>query len=166
MPTRPPFCSRSCAATFRDAGRDIDNCPKNTRELLEIESWECAISGTALTVTEKNASLQFGAVQESAGETDGSVKVLKPRMAVQENDFKTLWYVCAYGTQGGFIALKLENVMNRNGFSMKAEDHKKGKFAFSYVAHTTLNDPDAVPFTFYLKTGGAEPVEAIAPSVE
>ena len=62
--------------------------------------------------------------------------------------------------------MKLENAMNRNGFSMKAEDNKKGRFAFSYIAHTTLNDPDTIPFTFYLKTDGAEPAEAIMPSVE
>ena len=35
----------TCVATIIDFGDDIDNCPKNTKELAQIESWQCAMSG-------------------------------------------------------------------------------------------------------------------------
>lgn len=151
----------SCVAKFRDLGQDIDNCPKKTKELLEIESWECKLSGTALTVTKSNAPLQFGAVDKDTGKTEDSVMILKPRLRVKPTDFKTLWYVCAYGTEGGFIAVKLENALNEAGLSMKAENGKKGRFAFSYVAYSGIDFPDAVPFTFFLKRSAKDTVEQV-----
>ena len=156
----------SCAAKFRDLGQDIDHCPKKTKELLEIESWECRLGGTALTVTRSNAPLQFGAVDEKILETEDSVMILKPRMGVKPTDFKTLWYVCAYGTEGGFIAVKLENALNEAGFSMRAENGKKGRFAFSYAAYSSVESPDEVPFTFFLKRSGKDTVEQVAFDME
>lgn len=143
----------SCTATFRDAGKDIDNCPKNARELLEIEAWECELSGMALTVTGETAVLQLGAADKSATNTAGVI--VKPRMTVHDTDFKTLWYVCTYGTEGGFIAVKLENALNEGGLSMKSEDGEKGRFAFRYMGYTSIDTPDTVPFTFYLKASEA-----------
>ena len=151
----------SCIANFRDAGRDIRNCPKHLKELLEIESWECRISGTALTVTERSAPLHFGAVDAETRGTDGSMMILKPRMEVKPSDFRTLWYVCAYGTEGGFIAVRMENALNEAGFSMKAENGKKGRFSFSYVGYLSMETPNAVPFTFFLKRNGKTAVEKI-----
>ena len=32
--------------SFSDFGEDIDNCPKNTKELKRLEGWEVKLSGT------------------------------------------------------------------------------------------------------------------------
>ncbi len=152
----------SCAAIFRDAGADIDNCPKNAKELLDIEAWECKIHGTALTVTDDSTTHILGAADETVGATDKATVAIKPRMSVDAVDFQTIWYVCAYGTTGGFIAVKLDNALNKGGFSLKTEDGKKGRFAFSYVGHTSMDAPDVVPFTFYLKAGEASAAEQVA----
>lgn len=143
--------SVSCVATYKDWGEDIDNCPKNTKEMMRVESWECKIGGTALTVTADTAANEFGAADKNAGTTDKELVIVKPRMTVKPEDFKVLWYVCPYGTEGGFVAVKLENALNKGGFSMKSSDKDKGQFAFDYTGHTSINEPDAVPFTFYLK---------------
>ena len=47
----------SCVPSFVDKGEDIDNCPKNTAELKDIESWECKASGTFVTIN--GDSMQF-----------------------------------------------------------------------------------------------------------
>ena len=141
--------SVSCAMTTRDFGSDIDNCPKNTKELLEIESYECTLSGTALTVKGDTAVSIFGAADKTTSESD--VETVQPRMTLKPEDFKTLWYVCPYGTAGGFVAIKLENALSIGGFSMQSTDKDKGKFAFNYKGYSSIEDPDKVPFTFYLK---------------
>lgn len=38
--------SYSATPTYKDYGEDIDNCPKNTKELIEVDSWEAKASGT------------------------------------------------------------------------------------------------------------------------
>ena len=37
--------------SYTDYGDDIDNCPKNTKELKKLDSWEAKMSGTFVTVT-------------------------------------------------------------------------------------------------------------------
>ena len=37
--------------SYTDLGEDIDNCPKNMKELKQLESHEVTMSGTFLTVT-------------------------------------------------------------------------------------------------------------------
>ncbi len=145
-----------CAAKYRDLGADIDNCPKNTKELLEIDSWECRMKGTALTLTEETAEMQFGASDLCTSKKDASLTLIQPRMQMTPADFKTLWYVCSYGTEGGFLAVKMTNALNRGGFSWKAQENQKGEFAFDYVGHSSIDAPNTVPFTFYLKKSGAE----------
>ena len=43
--------SASIVPTYKDYGEDVDNCPKNSKEMKMLDSVECKISGTALTIT-------------------------------------------------------------------------------------------------------------------
>ena len=42
--------------SFTDFGEDIDNCPKNMKELKQIESWEVKCSGTYVSASAENAA--------------------------------------------------------------------------------------------------------------
>ena len=141
----------TCIANYTDFGEDVDNCPKNTMELAEIESYECGISGTALTVDEDSAAFILAASDKNTGSTDKELIIYQPRMNMKTEDFKTLWYVCPYGTGEGFVAVKLENALNTGGLSMQSADRGKGTFAFSFTGYSSINDPTKVPFTFYIK---------------
>lgn len=147
--------SVTCAMTVSDFGADIDNCPKNTKELAHIDGWECRISGTALTIKDgESASVLFGA---GAVETSGDVETVTPKHAFDiDNDFKTLWFVCPYGISGGFVAIKLDNALNTGGFSLQSSDDAKGQYSFNFLGYTSIEEPTKVPFTFYLKKSDAD----------
>lgn len=155
----------SCVAFFQDHGKDIDNCPKNIRENMEISAWECKLIGTALTLTEDTALSLMGAADKTQGAAEDDALVFQARTSVYASDFKTLWYVCPYGTQGGFLAVKLENALNRGGFSWKTREDGKGRFAFEYVGHSDLSRPYAVPFTFYMKKSDSSAAQTVAVEV-
>lgn len=148
-----------CVATITDFGEDIDNCPKNTKELAQIESWECSMSGTAITV---NASV-LASLLAAADVSDGAIA---PRMKLKPEDFKTLWYVCPYGTQGGFIAIELMNALSTGGLSLQSGDKAKGQWAFSYTGYTSIDNPDEVPMKFYLKTSADAAAVNVEPTAE
>lgn len=142
-----------CTANLVDFGDDIDNCPKNTKELLEVESWECTMSGTALSVTSATIKSLLGAADVS--DTAEGIKLIKPRMTIKLEDFQDLWYVVPYGTNGGFIAIKLMNAFN-GSLSLQTEDKGKGKWAFTYRGYSTIDDPTVVPMEVYVKESAAE----------
>lgn len=151
--------SVSCVPTYSDFGADVDNCPANTKEMLRISSWSCTASGTAITLSAENA-VSFLANADHANEQ--GVDVVKPRFTVEDEDFKTLWYVCPYGTSGGFVAVKLENAINTGGLSIASENNAKGKFAFSYSGYSSIDNPQEVPFTFFLKASAEEDAQQVA----
>lgn len=144
--------SVSCAMTTSDFGSDIDNCPKNTKELLRVESWECVISGTALTLTAENVKriCNMSTVVTANGLTE-----VTPRHDVSLEDFKTMWLVCNYGTEGGFVAVKLTNALNTGGFSMNTADEGKAQFPFSFTGFSSIDNPTEVPFKFFINDGTA-----------
>jgi hypothetical protein len=147
--------SASCVATLKDFGSDIDNCPKNTMELAEIEGYECTIAGTGVTVNVASAKSMMGAADSQTSES--GVTEIAPTMTLKTEHFKTLWYVCKYGTAGGFVAVKLENALSTGGFSMQSTDREKGKYAFSYKGYSSIENPTEVPFKYYIKpSAGAE----------
>ena len=47
--------------TYIDFGEDIDNCPKNMKELKKLDSWEAKCSGTFVTVDTAAAKSLIGA---------------------------------------------------------------------------------------------------------
>ena len=143
--------------TYKDIGEDIDNCPKNTKELKKIESRDIKISGTYLTVnTARAKSLIAAADIDSADQTK-----IVPRDVLKETDFTDFWWVGDYSdknsdSNGGYIAIRLIDALSTDGFSLQSGDKAKGQFAFGYTAHYSIKDIDKVPYEMYIKSGTSE----------
>ena len=140
--------------TFSDYGEDIDNCPKNMKELKKLDSWEISMSGTYVTV-------DANAVKSLVGAADASGNKITPRNDVQLTDFTDIWWVGDYSdkngeTNGGFVAIHMMNSLSTGGFAIQSSDNGKGNFAFTYTAHYSMDAQDTVPFEVYVKAGTAE----------
>lgn len=143
--------------TFSDWGEDIDNCPKNMKELKTLESWEAMLTGNFVTVSPDSAKQLLGAADIDSTNTTKIV----PRNDLDEGDFEDLWFVGDYSDKngdanGGFIAIYMRNTLSTGGFQLKTTDKAKGQFAFEFTAHYSNTDPNTVPFEIYVKAGTAE----------
>lgn len=140
--------------TFSDYGEDIDNCPKNMKELKKLDSWEISMSGTYVTV-------DANAVKTLVGAADVSGNKITPRNDLKLTDFTDVWWVGDYSdqngeTNGGFVAIHMMNALSTGGFAIKSSDNGKGNFSFTYTAHYSMSAQDTVPFEVYVKAGTAE----------
>ncbi len=140
--------------TFSDYGEDIDNCPKNMKELKKLDSWEISLSGTYVTV-------DANAVKALVGAADVSGNKITPRNDLKLTDFSDVWWVGDYSdqngeTNGGFVAIHMMNTLSTGGFAIKSSDNGKGNFAFTYTAHYSMAAQETVPFEVYVKAGAAE----------
>lgn len=147
--------------SFSDFGEDIDNCPKNTKELKELDSWEAKLSGSFVTMDTTAAVSVIGA---AAVASDDPTKVV-PRNAVNDTDFKDIWWVGDYSDinedgssagKAGFIAIRLINALSTGGFKIQSGDKAKGAFEFEYTGHYSIKHIDTVPFELYIKAGSAD----------
>lgn len=143
-----------CVPTYKDFGEDMDNMPKGSKELKQIESWECKASGTFITVDSETAKKLFGAADVSGNK-------VTPRFTLMSEDFFDVWFVGDYSDQngeknGGYIAVKLKNALSNGGMSMQTTDREKGQFSFEFLGHTSILEPDVVPCEFYVKAGTPE----------
>ena len=145
----------NAAPTFSDWGEDIDNCPKNMKELKKLDEWEVTLTGTYVTTDTAQAKRLIGAADIDGTDT---TKII-PRNDLASADFADIWFVGDYsdknGANGGYIAIKLINALSTGGFQLKTTDKAKGNFAFTYTAHYSNADPDKVPFEVYIKDGVA-----------
>lgn len=135
--------------TFSDFGEDIDNCPKNTKELKQLEDWEVSISGTFVTMNAKAAKRLTAIADEAEGK-------ITPRRDLQLDDFQDLWWIGDYGSDnseenGGYIAIHMMNTLSTGGFQIQSTDKGKGEFAFEFTAHFSMDAQDTVPFEIYIK---------------
>ena len=143
--------------TFTDFGEDIDNCPKNMKELKKLDSWEVKLTGTFITSNTSLIALLMGAGDVGTSDT---TKVT-PRVDVASADFKDLWFVCDYSDKngennGGYCAIKIINALSTGGFSMQSADKGKAQFSFEFTGHVSMSAQTVVPFEVYLKEGTAE----------
>lgn len=147
--------------SFTDFGEDIDNCPKNTKELKVLDTWEAKMSGTLVTMDTKAATSVIGT---AAVDAEDQTKVV-PRNSVDAEDFKDIWWVGDYSDinedgssagKAGFIAIKLINALSTGGFKIQSGDKAKGTFEFEYTGHYSLEHIDTVPFELYIKAGSAD----------
>ena len=147
--------------SFSDFGEDIDNCPKNTKELKELDSWESKMSGSFVTMDTTAAVSVIGA---AAVASDDPTKVV-PRNSVNDTDFKDIWWVGDYSDinedgssagKAGFIAIRLINALSTGGFKIQSGDKAKGAFEFEYTGHYSIKHIDTVPFELYIKAGSAD----------
>lgn len=144
--------------TYSDRGEDIDNCPKNMKELKNLDSWEATLSGTFASVSASLAKTLIGAAD--ADKSDATHII--PRNDILETDFQDIWWVGDYSnlngdTNGGFCAVHLINALSTGGFQIQSTDKAKGQFAFSFTGHYSMNDQSRVPFEIFVKAGTAEP---------
>lgn len=147
--------------SFSDFGEDIDNCPKNTKELKRLDSWEAKMSGSFVTMDTTAAVSVIGTAAVASGD---QTKVV-PRNSVDANDFKDIWWVGDYSDvnddgssagKAGFIAVKLINALSTGGFKIQSGDKAKGTFEFEYTGHYSIENTNVVPFELYIKAGSAD----------
>ena len=140
--------------TYSDKGEDIDNCPKNMKELKKLDYWDINMSGTYVTV-------DANAVKALVGAADVSGNKITPRNDLKLTDFTDVWWVGDYSdkngeTNGGFVAIHMMNALSTGGFAVQSSDNGKGNFAFTYTAHYSMDAQETVPFEVYVKAGTAE----------
>lgn len=140
----------------KDNGEDVDNMPAGMMEMIELEDRDIHVSGTFISVTPHTVRDLAAVADEN--ESDG-VKVITPRQDIEISDFqKTMWIVWDYG-KGGFIAIRLDNVLNTAGLSIQSTNKGKGQFAFDFKAHYSMSDPDKVPYEIFIKEGSLDGAE-------
>lgn len=140
--------------SFTDFGEDIDNCPKNTKELKKLDEWEVKMSGTFVSVSPDS-------VKTLVGLADVAAEKITPRRDIKTEDFTDMWWVGDYSnkngeTKGGFIAIHMMNTLSTGGFQIQSGDKAKGQFAFEFTAHYSISAQDTVPFEVYVKAGADE----------
>lgn len=140
--------------SFMDFGEDIDNCPKNMKELKKLDTWDIKMSGTFITVSPKSVASLVAAA-------DTKAEKVTPRNDLKDTDFKDLWWVGDYSakngeTNGGFCAIHMMNALSTGGLSIKSSDKAKGQFAFEFTAHYSMATQTVVPFEVYVKAGTEE----------
>lgn len=149
--------SFNATPSYKDMGEDIDNCPKNTKELKRLESMDIKMSGTFATVTAQTAKMLTAHADIDASDESHIV----PRTDIKDEDFTDLWWVGDYSDEngeknGGFCAIHMMNSLSTGGFKIQSGDKEKGKFAFEFTAHFSIADQTKVPFEMYVKAGTAE----------
>jgi hypothetical protein len=147
--------------TYTDFGEDIDNCPKNTKELKKLDSWEVKMSGSFVTVTATSAKMMVGAADTAK---EGTADKITPRNDVLDTDFGDIWLVGDYSskngdTNGGFVAIHMLNALSTGGFKLQTADKNKGTLSFEFTGHYSIEDQSTVPFEIYIKKGADEAVE-------
>ncbi len=132
---------------FVDLGEDIDNCPKNTKELKQISSTESKLSGTMLTMNAATAQRLMIADIDSSDTTK-----IVPKNVLADADFDDIWWVGDYGANGS-IAIHMKNALSTAGFAIQSTDKGKGQFAFEFTAHYSIAEPDEVPVEVFISQG-------------
>lgn len=143
--------------SFTDYGDDIDNCPKNTKELKRVDSREVKMTGTYITVNSnlvRDLIATADVSEVKTGEGSSATKVadkITPRDDIIDDDFKDLWWVGDYSNEdGGFIAIHMMNTLSTAGFQIQSGDKSKGNFSFEYTAHYSIENQTQVPYEVYV----------------
>lgn len=137
--------------SYIDFGEDVDNCPKNTKQLKRLEDWDIRCSGSFVTVTGELANRLSAAADLASGK-------ITPRRDLVLADFKDIWIVGDYSDKngpnnGGFVAIHMMDTLSTGGFQIQTADKEKGKFAFEFTAHFSMDAQDTVPFEVYVQAG-------------
>ena len=146
----------TAAPEFLDFGEDIDNCPKNTKELKRQDDVTVTMSTTLVTIDPAAAKLAMGAADIDSQDATHIV----PRRDLSTEDFSDVWWVGDYseintGTGAGYCAIHLMNALSTGGFQVQTTDKGKGNFALELTGHYSLAAQDVVPYEVYIKAGAA-----------
>lgn len=140
--------------SYTDFGEDIDNCPKNMKELKKLESHEVTMSGTFVTLSAETAKMLV-----AVGDVDETDEThIIPRNELLSKDFLDIWWIGDYsdvntGDHAGFVAIHMMNAVNTDGFQIQSADKAKGQFAFNFTGHYSMAAQDTVPYEVYIKSG-------------
>lgn len=151
------------APEFSDFGDDIDNCPKNMKELKKLTNHAVTMSGTFVSLTANTVKMLAGASDVDANNANHII----PRNDLLAKDFADVWWVGDYsddntGDNAGYIAIHLMNALNTGGFQIQSSDKAKGQFAFSFEGHYSMDAQDTVPYEIFIKGGGVASVVVAA----
>lgn len=136
----------TCTPTFTDMAEDIDNVPNNMLEFKQIQSWECGLGFTALSITAETIKMSLGAADITEG---GKIT---PRNSLKREDFQGVWWVGDL-SDGGFAAIHLKNALSTGGFSLQTTKNGKGQIAVTLTGHYSTTNQDEVPMDFYVVKG-------------
>lgn len=144
---------------YKDFGEDIDNCPKNMLELKKLDKHEVKMTGTFVTINAATAKWLAGA----ADVDDIDSTHIIPRNDILASDFKDIWWIGDYsddntGDNAGFVAIHMLNALNTGGFQIQTTDKEKGKFAFEFMGHYSMEAQDTVPYEIFVRQGGVATV--------
>lgn len=131
---------------YTDLGEDIDNCPKNTLELKQLNGWTIIVSTTFVTMSKDSTVLQLG----PASVVDEATGQIKLRNYVQDSDFKDVWWIGDYNQGNGFIAICIKNALSTGGMKLKSTDQGKLTNDCELTAHYSIKDQDTVPVDIYI----------------
>ena len=154
----------SCVFSYGDYAEGLDNVPTNTKQLLHVTGVECTMGGTAKTITSESAKSFFAHADINGDSDSNGVIEISPRAKIKIEDFKTLWFVAPYGTQKGFVAVKLSSSLNTGGFSWQSANNDKSSFPFSYKGFSDLESPEEIPFKYYMKKSSNVDTTEITPN--
>ena len=138
----------NCVPTYSDMGEDVDNCPTNTMELKNLDSWACTLGFTSIGTSPESIRLALGAADVAGG-------VITPRRNLKQTDFADIWWV-GDRADGGMVAVQLKNALSTSGFSLKTTKNGKGQVSVTLTGHVSLAAQDVVPMVFYSKAGERE----------
>ena len=137
----------TCVAEYRDNGEDVDNCPNNMKELMELVRWNTGLSFTALNVTPDVIRMALG-----AADVDASSGKITPRSDLKDTDFADVWWV-GDRSDGGLVAIRLINALSTSGLSLQTTKDGKGNISVSLAGHYSIDEQDKVPMEFYVQEG-------------
>ena len=146
--------SFTTSPSYSDWGDDIDNAPKNTKELKKQDDVEVKLEGTFVTVNVDTGKTLVGPADI---DPDDDTKIV-PRRDLEDEDFEDIWWVGDYsdnnnGANAGYVAIHMFNALNTGGFALTTTDKGKGQFAFSFQGHYSMEAQDVVPYEVYIKQG-------------
>jgi len=153
--------------TFTDFGEDIDNCPKNMKELKRVDSWDVTFSGSFVMLDPSLAARLMGSAQiaESVDDTgdeedeDPEQKIEKGvrvrPLDLDQSAFFNLWWIGDYGSDnaddtGGYLVLHMWNALSTGGFHFTSADNEKGTFDFEFTGHYDMDHQERIPFDLYI----------------
>lgn len=150
------------AIEYIDFGEDIDNCPKNMKELKKLDKHEVTLAGTFVTIDAATAKMLVG----SADVDDLDSTHIIPRNDILDTDFSDIWWIGDYsdkntGDNAGFVAIHVLNALNTGGLQIQSTDKDKGKFAFTFTGHYSMDAQETVPYEVYIRGGNEAPVPAV-----
>lgn len=138
----------TCVPTYSDMGEDVNNCPPNMMELMNLDGWEARVAFTALEITEETFRLSLGAADVADG------KVTPRRTLDIEKDFGDIWLVFDL-LHGGHAAVHLLHALSTAGLSLTLTKAAKGNLQVELMGHVSINAQDVVPMEFYVSEAAA-----------